>query len=115
MSQFIDFYLILCRCEINPPQRYRGWFHTDHLIPSAFFEDSQPEHEYRDLDFSYIHDPETEDYAELMAGEPATAYEVRREVWVPDHKDLFHDFSFERQERVAAFQWLESRLHARCQ
>jgi hypothetical protein len=96
-------------------QRYRGWFHTDHLIPSVFFEDSQPGHEYRDLDFSYIHAPETEDHAELMAGEPATAYEVKREVWIPDHKDLFKDFSFERHERVAAFQWLESRLYMRCQ
>ena len=77
--------------------------------------ESQPGHEYRDLDFSYIHDPEAEDHAELMAGEPATAYEVKREVWTPDNKDLFKDFSFERHERVAAFQWLESRLHRRCQ
>jgi hypothetical protein len=96
-------------------RRYRGWFHTDHLIPSVFFNESQPGHEYRDLDFSYIHDPEAEDHAELMAGEPATAYEVRREVWVPDNKALLEDFSFERPERVAAFQWLESRLHRRCQ
>jgi hypothetical protein len=96
-------------------RQYRGWFHTDHLIPSVFFEDSQPSHEYRDLDFSYIHNPEAEDHAELMAGEPATAYEVRREVWTSDNKDLLKDFSFERHERVAAFQWLESRLHMRCQ
>ena len=96
-------------------QRYHGWFNTDHLIPSVFFENAQPKHEYRDLDFSYIHDPETEDYAELMAGEPATPYEVRREVWIPDNKDLFKDFSFERRERVVAFQWLESRIHLRCQ
>jgi hypothetical protein len=60
--------------------------------------------EYRELDFPYIHDLAAEDHAELMAGEPATAYEVRREVWVPDEKDLFKDFSFERHERVAAFQ-----------
>jgi hypothetical protein len=96
-------------------QRYRGWFHTDHLIPSAFFNESQPKHEYRDLDFSYIHDPAAEDHAELMAGEPATAYEVKREVWAPDNKDRFRDFSFDRSERVAAYQWLESRLHGRCQ
>jgi hypothetical protein len=96
-------------------RRYRGWFHTHHLIPSAFFNESQPKHEYRDLDFSYIHDPTAEDHAELMAGEPATAYEVKREVWVPDHKDLFKDFSFDRSERVAAYQWLESRLRTRCQ
>jgi len=96
-------------------RRYRGWFHTDHLIPSVFFNESQPQHEYRDLDFSYIHDPTAEDHAELMAGEPATAYEVKREVWVPDNKDLFRDFSFERPERVAAYQWLESRLHRCCQ
>jgi len=96
-------------------RRYRGWFHTDHLIPSTFFNDSQPRQEYRDLDFSYIHDPAAEDHAELMAGEPATPYEARREVWAPDNKDLFKDFSFERPERVAAFQWLESRLHGRCQ
>lgn len=96
-------------------RRYRGWFHTDHLIPSAFFNDSQPRQEYRDLDFSYIHDPSADEHAELMAGEPATPYEVRREVWVPDNKDLFKEFAFERPERVAAFQWLESRLHRRCQ
>jgi hypothetical protein len=92
-------------------RRYRGWFHTDHLIPSAFFSESQPGHEYRDLDFSYIHDPAAEDHVELIAGEPATPYEARREVWVPDNKDMFKDFSFERPERVAAFQWLESRFH----
>jgi hypothetical protein len=50
-----------------------------------------------------------------MAGEPATAYEIRREVWVPDNKELFKDFSFERSERVAAYQWLESRRRTRCQ
>jgi len=38
-----------------------------------------------------------------MAGEPATAYDVRREVWGSNNKDLFKDFSFERHERVAAF------------
>jgi hypothetical protein len=96
-------------------RRYHGWFHTDHLIPSVFFNESQPQHEYRDLDFSYIHDSESEDYEELMAGEPATAYDVRREVWGSNNKDLFKDFSFERHERVAAFQWLESRLYQRCQ
>jgi hypothetical protein len=96
-------------------QQYRGWFHTDHLIPSVFFEDAQPKHEYRDLDLSYVHNSEIEDHAELMAGEPATVYDVRREVWIPENKDLFQDFSFERQERVAAFQWLESRLHMRYQ
>lgn len=95
-------------------RRYSGWFHTDHLIPSAFFNESQPKHEYCDLDFSYLYDPAAENHAKLMAGEPATPYEVRHEVWVAGNRDVFKDFSFDRPERVAAYQWLESRIHGRC-
>ena len=96
-------------------RQYKGWFHTDHLVPSAFFEDSQPSVEYGDLDFSYIHDPATSDHAELMAGQPATGYEIRRDVWIDEKKPgVFAESSFERDDRVRAFQWLESRIAARC-
>ncbi len=96
------------------PLRYRGYFHTDHLIPSVFFRKEQPTHVYEDLGLAYMYDQDEEDYAELMEGEVTNAYTVRSEVWLPDAKDLARDFSFEKAERDEAHRWLESRLWARC-
>src|SRR5262249_23925437 len=49
---------------------YEGNFHTDHLIPSIFFDGSKPGKRFTDLDFSYIHDPTNPEHAELVRGEP---------------------------------------------
>ena len=95
-------------------RRYQGYFHTDHLIPSVFFQKGQPTSHFEDLGLAYIHDKSEDDYAELMGGESTNAYTVRREVWVPDGKDLMRDFSFEKPERDESHRWLESRLWARC-
>ena len=50
-------------------RRYEGYFHTDHLIPSVFFQKGQPTSRFRDLGLAYMHDMSEEDYAELMGGE----------------------------------------------
>jgi hypothetical protein len=65
------------------PDHYAGYFHTDHLIPSVFFQkDRDPKilHRYDDLSFRYIFDPvaDVEGHAELMAGTPAKWYDVDR-------------------------------------
>ncbi len=94
--------------------RYAGYFHTDHLIPSVFFESKPPSSLIKDLDLSYIHDPATLDHAELVKGEPVDWYTVRNEIWLRSGQDLLKRFSFDEQDRKEAFQWLEQRLWARC-
>ncbi len=94
--------------------RYQGYFHTDHLIPSVFFQKGQPTHLFEDLGLAYMHDQREDDYEELMGGELTNAYTVRSEVWLSDGKDLAKDFTFEKAERDEAHRWLESRLWARC-
>jgi len=69
----------------NSPNFYSGYFHTDHLIPSAFFKpDRDPENLklYDDLSFKYIHDAEgdPQDHKELVLGLDSTWYEARRDL-----------------------------------
>ena len=97
------------------PCRYQGYFHSDHLIPSVFFQKGQPTHVFEDLGLTCMHDRDEEDYDELMGGEVTNAYTIRSEMWLPDGKDLARDFSFEKAERDEAHRWLESRVWARCQ
>ena len=59
------------------PRRYQGYFHTDHLIPSVFFQKGQPTHLFEDLGLAYMHDQREDDYEELMGGELTNAYTVR--------------------------------------
>ena len=93
---------------------YQGYFHTDHLIPAAYFEDRAPTRVYEDLDFTYIYDEANPEHAELTSGDPADLYTVKKEVWLPEGKNLASDFTFDRAERVEAYKWLESRLWDRC-
>ena len=102
------------------PDYYQGYFHTDHLIPSAFF---QPERDpkalkhYEDLSLRYIFDPagDPQDHAELMTGVNATWYEVRRNIdRLPDFVNPEKnpaDFSDSIRARLA--RWLEERLKDR--
>jgi hypothetical protein len=93
---------------------YEGYFHTDHLIPSVFFNSSAPKALYTDLDFSYIHDPANPEYAELTLGEPSDWYTVKNEIWMRDGARHEPDLMFSEDDRKLSFQWLEKRLWARC-
>jgi hypothetical protein len=99
------------------PDHYQGYFHTDHLIPSVFF---QPERDpktlkhYDNLSLRYIFDSDgdPQDHAELMTGVTATWYEVRRNIdrlpeFVNPEKPPA-DFSEPIRARLA--RWLEERL-----
>ena len=102
------------------PDHYQGYFHTDHLIPSAFFRperDPKTLKHYEDLSLRYIFDPaeDPEDHAELMTGVNATWYEVRRNIdrlpdFVNPEKNPV-DFSPPIRARLA--RWLEERLKDR--
>jgi hypothetical protein len=101
------------------PDHYEGYFHTDHLIPSVFFEKESNLKEakhYDNLTFRYIFDAQADpkDHAELMTGIEATWYDVRRNM------DRLPDFANpEKQEELSdkfrgkLKNWLESRLKAR--
>jgi hypothetical protein len=56
-------------------RKYAGAFHTDHTIPSPFFEEAvdRPERytDHLDLDFSYLHDPREQDHRLIGTGEAA--------------------------------------------
>ncbi len=62
------------------PDRYQGFFHTDHLIPSVFFQkDKDPAAliSYDSLSLQYIWNgtAEPEDHRDLMTGDSATCYD----------------------------------------
>jgi len=64
---------------------YEGYFHTDHLLASAFFqEDRDPKNLplYQDLSLKYIYDAKADplDHADLMQGSDATWYDVKRNI-----------------------------------
>ena len=61
---------------------YKGYFHTDHLLPSVFFQEDRDPKElklYQDLSLRYIFDPtaDPQDHADLMQGIEANWYEVK--------------------------------------
>ena len=93
---------------------YEGYFHTDHLIPSAFFDGSKRTKLFDDLDFSYIHDPANPEHSELVRGEATDWYSVRNEIWMREGAKREPDLTLGEEERKLAFQWLERRLWARC-
>jgi hypothetical protein len=93
---------------------YEGHFHTDHLIPSTFFDGSKPGKTFTDLDLSYIHDPMNPEHAELVRGEPTDWYSVTNEIWMPDGAKREPELALSDEERKLSFQWLEQRLWARC-
>ncbi len=93
---------------------YKGYFHTDHLIPSGFFDGSKPKKVFDDLDFSYIHDAANSEHAELVRGEPTDWYTVKNEIWMKAGAKQEPSLVFSDDERKLSFQWLEQRLWARC-
>jgi hypothetical protein len=62
---------------------YEGYFNTDHLLPSVFFHEARDAKDiplYRDLGLKYIYDgnADPKDHADLMLGNEATWFEVKR-------------------------------------
>ena len=101
------------------PDHYVGYFHTDHLIPSVFFQkDRDPKtlKAYDDLSFRYIFDAavDPEGHAELMVGTPAKWYDVRSNMdRLPDFVDPERTGSLDHQTRGRLSRWLEDRIQAR--
>jgi len=101
------------------PDHYAGYFHTDHLIPSVFFQkDRDPKtlKKYDDLSFRYIFDAsvDPEGHAELMAGTPAKWYDVRNNMnRLPDFVDPERTAALDHQTRGRLTRWLEERIQQR--
>ena len=96
---------------------YSGKFHTDHLIPAEFFKDKLPKTQFNDLDFSYIHDPNSSEHAELIAGQPVDWHTVEESIWLgPNEKgdSLRMNMEFDSTTRGVAKAWLTKRLKQRC-
>jgi hypothetical protein len=101
------------------PDHYAGYFHTDYLIPSVFF---QPERDpktlmqYDDLSFRYIYDEnaDPDGHTELMVGTPAKSYDVKRNMdRLPDFVDPEQPIDLNRQTRGRLISWLEDRIKQR--
>jgi len=63
--------------------RYHGYFHTDHLLPSVFFKEDRDPAElqlYQDLSLRYIFDDkgDPQDHKDLVDGVESNWYEVKR-------------------------------------
>jgi hypothetical protein len=103
----------------NSPDHYAGYFNTDHLIPSVFFQrDRDPKTltRYEDLGLRYIFDPLTDPdgHAELMAGIPTKWYDVRRNMdRIPEFADPEKVPVLDRQIRGRLAGWLEDRIRSR--
>jgi hypothetical protein len=98
---------------------YQGYFHTDHLIPSAFFRkerDPKDLKTFDDLSFRYIFDGTADpaDHAELMAGVEAGSYEVKRNMdRLPDFADPERLGAMSDKIKGRLGQWLQKRLEER--
>ena len=101
------------------PDHYQGYFHTDHLIPSAFFSlerDPKTLEHYENLSLRYIFDPtvDPQDHAELMTGVSASWYDVRRNLdRLPDFVNPEKKSDFSEPVRARLARWLEERLKDR--
>jgi hypothetical protein len=101
------------------PDHYAGYFHTDHLIPSVFFEkDRDPKvlKEYDDLSLRYIFDPaaDAEGHAELVTGVLSKWFEVRQNMdRMPEFADPEHTSMSDRNLRGRLSTWLEERIRSR--
>lgn len=105
---------------VNTSSRhYAGYFHTDHLIPSVFFQkDRDPRSlpRYDDLSFQYIHDAsgDPEGHAELMLGTPAKWYDVKRNMdRIPQFADPEAVGLLDHETRGRLSSWLEERIRSR--
>lgn len=103
----------------SSPDHYAGYFHTDHLIPSVFFQkerDPKSLQKYEDLSFRYIFDggADPEGHRDLMVGTPAKWYDVRRNMdRIPDFADPEQTTILDRQTRGRLAKWLEERIRSR--
>ena len=103
----------------SSPDHYAGYFHTDHLIPSVFFQkerDPKMLKKYEDLSFRYIFDGtvDPEGHAELMLGTPAKWYDVKANMnRLPDFADPEESNMTDRNARGRLTRWLEERIRAR--
>jgi hypothetical protein len=101
------------------PSHYRGFFHTDHLVPSVFFNKERDHKElksYDDLSLRYIYDPvgDPQDHQELMTGTDATAFDVKRNMdRLPDFLDPEKQLTFSGKLDGRVERWLASQLAAR--
>jgi hypothetical protein len=101
------------------PDHYEGYFHTDHLIPSVFFQkerDPKLLKKYDDLSLRYIFDPadDPKSHADLMAGIPVSWYEVKRDMdRLPDFVDPERTSALDRRLRGRLAGWLEERIKKR--
>lgn len=98
---------------------YEGFFHTDHLIPSVYFQPKIPTtapQRYDDLTLRYIYDgaADPEEHAELMTGLPATIYEAKRDMdRLPDFVDPQSKMPFDPKAKARLADWLEKRMRDR--
>lgn len=98
---------------------YEGYFHTDHLIPSVYFEPKQrqtPPPRYEDLTFRYIYDEaaDPEEHRELMTGVDASWYDVKRNVdRLPEFVNPEKATGFTEVARARLADWLDRRLRER--
>lgn len=101
------------------PSHYEGFFHTDHLIPSAFFSkemDPKDLRRYDNLSLQYIYDSvgDPEDHKELMTGAEATWYDIKRNMdRLPDFVDPEKTGLLTGAQRGRLVRWLEERLRNR--
>ena len=98
---------------------YEGYFNTDHLIPSVFFQrgmDTQGIPKYGELDLQYIHDaqPDPDAHAELITGKAATWYDVKRNMdRLPSFANPELVSGLPNQVRGRLADWLDDRLKSR--
>lgn len=103
------------------PDHYEGYFHTDHLIPSVFFQkDRDPKNlkHYKELSLRYIFDgvADPNGHAELMTGIPVSWYDVKRDMdRLPAFADPERTSTLDRRTRGRLASWLEDRIRQRCQ
>jgi hypothetical protein len=103
----------------NSPDHYAGFFHSDYLIPSVFFQkerDPKTVARYDDLSFRYIFDGARDPggHQELMLGTPAKWYDVKANMSrLPDFADPEEATMTDRTVRGRLAKWLEQRIRSR--
>jgi len=101
------------------PERYEGFFHTDHLVPSVFFHpprDNKNLTLYKDLSLRYLWNAaaEPQDHADLMVGVPASPYDVTTSLQrLPGFVNPEDPAAFSPPLRGQLAHWLERRLRQR--
>jgi len=98
---------------------YEGYFHTDHLIPSVYFEPTRRKRlssRFTDLTFRYIYDSvaDPDEHRELMTGVDANWYDVKRNTdRLPEFANPERAVGLSEVTRARLARWLEQRLRAR--